>query len=470
VLQPTIRFSCAKFVCLIALLLPFSGLTRAQDATSTASQQSSGDAKPAGRSGAVGVVQPSGDDQSSTNSGAPPIQELGRGGWLGEASPLHWGSLYIGSFDFTEGYDDFRSAAANSLTGVFHTSVLSTTVVFNPRLSRTNLAFQWHPQVGFVNGKFASNLTNQDVSFDLATLLTPRFSVRLQNHFSYVPAQNVFAEGFLYAAVTPQNNSVQASFLDGPGIWLTDSALVSFGYALNPTTDLIVSPSFNYAHLLQSSSALGGTINATPAPLLIGSQAYAATANLSHRLSPLKTIGLFYSLNAVKFEETTSYTTYNTIGGSYSQQLSPTWFVTGSAGASNAAFSGGGTKTWTFSGTGQVQKTFQRSSLALAYTRGLSLNQYASRNYTDRVDLTFGSQLTQRLSAQLGFGYQRVNGPPLLSGKYVNPQLGFQLLPSLKFLATYIYRDQVGDTTQVFSETRQTAYLTLSWDPLHHIR
>jgi hypothetical protein len=104
------------------------------------------------------------------------------------------------------------------------------------------------------------------------------------------------------------------------------------------------------------------------------------------------------------------------------------------------------------------------------YTRGLSLSQYASRNFTDRVDATYQAQLGRRLNAGIGFGYQHVDGPPIISGKYYNAALGYSLMRSLSLQATYRYQNQSGDSTQIFTETRTTAFLTLQWDPLHHAR
>lgn len=456
------------FGCALAILLAFPLASLAQE-SSSASRQAQTDPKPAGKTGVVGVIDNADSpDQSPNSSGPPPIQELGRGGWLAAASPLHWGSLSVGSFDFSQGYDDFRSGAPGGLVGVFHTSIFGTSVVYNPRLSRTNLALQWRPQAGFVNGQFINNLSNQDASFDLTTMLSPRLSMRFQDHFSYVSAQYVFSEGLLFAAQTPSNHSVQASFLDGPGTWLTDTAAVSFDYALSPRTDLIFTPSFNYSHLINRSSAFGGAPNSS-APL-VGSNEYVGNVSLNHKLSPLKRVGIFYYLNAVKFENSPSYVSYNTFGAMYSQQLSPTWFFMGSAGASTAAFNSTGPRSWTYALSADLEKRFQRSSVSIAYTRSLSLIQYAYRNFTDRVDLNYQTQLTNRVNAGLGFGYQRVNGPPLISGRYYTAKLGYRLLPTLSLLGTYVYRNQVGDSTQIFTETRNTAYITLQWDPTHHAR
>ena len=466
--NPSTRLIHRLLGCVAATLFAFPLITWAQE-SSSALPPTQTDPKPAGKTGVVGVIDnPDGQDQAPNNSGAPPIQELGCGRWLEAASPLHWGSLSLGSFDFSQGYDDFRGGTPGGLVGVFHTSVFGTSVVYNPRLSRTNLAFQWRPQAAFVNGNFVNNLSNQDASFDLTTMLSPRLSMRFQDRFSYLSAQYVFSEGLLFAAQTPLNHSVQASFLDGPGTWLTDTATLSFGYALSPRTDLTFTPGFNYAHLINRNSAFGG--GPTPSAPLIGSNEYFGNVSLNYKLSPLRSVGLFYSLNSVKFENNPSYVSYNTAGILYSQQFSPTWFFRGSAGASTSAFNSTGPRSWTYTLSTDLEKRFKRSSVSINYTRSLSLIQYAYRNFTDRVDLNYQTQLTSRINAGLGFGYQRVNGPPLVSGKYYDAKLGYKLLPSVSLLATYTYRNQTGDSRQIFTETRNTAYLTLQWDPTHRAR
>jgi hypothetical protein len=316
-----------------------------------------------------------------------------------------------------------------------------------------------------VNGRFADNLNNQNVSLDFTTMVTPRFSLRFQDRFSYLPTQNVFAEGFLYSPQTIDNHSVQGAFLDGPGVWLTNNVTLGLTYGLSPVTTLTVTPSFNYAHELKNSAA--DTAGAPSSSLaLIGSKQYGGMVSLNHSLSALKSVGLFYSISGVQFENTTNTVWYNSFGATYSQQLRPSWFVNVAAGATTSSFAKSA-NSWSFSGSTDIEKQFQRSSATLAYSRGLSLNQYAFGGFTDRIDLRYSTTLVQRISATLGFGYQHVGGNAGISGRYTQAQLGYQFLRSLSFLVTYVYRDQVGDASQVFTETRHTAFATLQWDPLH---
>jgi hypothetical protein len=451
----------------MALFPLISGNALAQDVpTQTSTGQTASDLKPAGRIGIAGMVQDSGSaDPSLGNSGAPPIEALGGGGWLQDVSPLHWGSLYISSFNFSEGYDDFSGGSPGSLSGAVHSSVFGTSVVFNPRFSRTSVALQWQPQAGVVNGRFADNLNNQNVSLDFATLATPRLTVRFQDRFSYLPTQNVFAEGFLYTPQSVDNHSVQGAFLDGPGVWLTNSATLSLAYGLSPITTLTVTPNFNYAHAIKNSSAASGGVSESQLSL-IGSKQYGATVSLNHSLSPMRSVGLFYGASGVKFDNARSAVWYHSMGVTYSQQLRPSWFVNLATGATTSSF-GTGTNGWSFSGSADLEKHFQNSSATLAYTRGLSLNQYAFGNFTDRVDLRYTASLTRRTTATMGFGYQHVSGAAGISGRYTQGQLGYQFLRNLSIMLTYVYRDQVGDAIQVYTETRHTAFVMVQWDPLH---
>jgi hypothetical protein len=235
---------------------------------------------------------------------------------------------------------------------------------------------------------------------------------------------------------------------------------------MSPLTTITVSPRYNYAHVIDNSSAVSGTV--TPNQLgLIGSKEYGGSVSISHRLAPMKSVGMYYSVNDVRFDTATDAAWYHIFGGTYAQQLRPTLFANIMAGAATASFNNSGSRGWTFSGTADIEKTIHVGTLALAYTRGLSLNRYASRNFTDRVDVNYHTLLTRRSSAAMGFGYEHVNGTPSISGKYASAQIGYRLLRNLNFLMTYVFRDQIGDGLQAYTETRHTAYVSLNWDPLH---
>jgi hypothetical protein len=440
----------------LTLLIPAIGW--AQDGSSPSEPAASSGTVPAARAGAIGgtlaAIGSSGsaDDGSATTSTVPPVQELGHGSWLGPSlSPLHWGSLYIGSFSFLQSYDDIRNAGLGN--AIFRSSVFQTSVVYDTAIRGNHLALQWNPQVVVVNGRFLNSLNNENAGFAYASQFTPRLTLTVQDSFAYLPISNVYGVGVFSPSTASDLHSVQNTFLEGPGSWLTNTVSVSVAYDFSERTTLTVTPSFNYVHSYNPDSLI-----------FLGSKQYGASVSVNHKLSTTKSVGLFYSENLVKFDNNRSTIPYTSFGGSLSDEITPTWFVNAAIAAAPSSY--GSAKTiWSMSGQIDVEKRFQTSSVSLAYTRGLSLNQYSSQHFTDRADLSYSIQLTRRVNAGAGIGHQGVSGPPAFSGTYGSATLGYQLLPSVSLTGSYIYANQAGDNIQIYTQTRKSGFITVSWMP-----
>lgn len=457
------KANAGRVACTLALtVIPM--VSRAQDASSPTDSPSQGqratsDTKPAGKTGVGGLVDAAPvEGPAPTGSALTQVQALGTGGWLtASASPLRWGSLYIGSLEFNQGYDQFNGGPSTN-PGVFHSSLFQTNVTYDVQLSRSRFAFQWQPQLGTINGQFMNNLSNQNVSADYATLLTPRLSMHIQDHFGYTSVRNLFFDNYLYAGETVNNKSTQNTFLDGPGTWLTDAATVTLDYHLSAANDIAFSPTFNYAY--EKSTSLSGS----QSPSLVGSTSYGASVHFTHLLSQTKSVGVFYLANVVKFGNLNGNVIYHTVGGSFVDQITQSVSISSSFGLSTSVINGPA-RYWSLYADAELRKKFHNSSAALTYSRGLSLDQYASQYYTDRADLSYTFQLTRRVESTVGAGYQHAGGQPAISGEYESAQIGYHFLPSLSMSLNYAHRNQSGDTTQVFTETRNTVFLTLRWEP-----
>ena len=444
----------------VVLTLLVSTVSGAQDDSSSQTTQGSG-AVPVAKSGAIGgalgSVGVSNSGDAATSSSAPPIQELGHGTWLSPSlSPLHWGSLYIGSAQFTQAYEDIRFTGFPD--SIIRTSLFGTSVVYDTAIRGNHLALQWQPQIAIINGQFQNGLNNESLGAAYATAVTPRLTVTLQDHFGYLPLSNVYLGSIFSPTQTPNLQSVQNPFLQGPGSWLTNTASASVAYALTERATLTVTPSYVYVHSYDSNAAG-----------FLGSKQYGGSASLNYELDERKTVGLFYSENVVTFDNVASTVPYISFGASLTDQVSPTWFINGSIGAAPSTY-GTSRTIWSMSGYVDVQKRFERSTATLTYSRGLSLNQYSSQSLTDRADLNYSIQLTRKLSAGAGIGYQRVAGPPLFSGEYGSAIVGYQLLPSVGISLDYLYANQVGDNVQIYSEKQNSAFVSLSWVPPRLLR
>ena len=242
----------------LALLVPAIGWTQDGSSSSEPAQASPGTV-PAARAGAIGgtlaAIGSSGaaDDGSATTSTVPPVQELGHGSWLGPSlSPLHWGSLYIGSFTFLQAYDDIRNAGLGS--GIFRTSLFQTSVVYDTAIHGNHLALQWNPQLVVVNGRFLNSLNNESAGLAYASPLTSRLTMTIQDSFAYLPISNVYADSIFSPTSVSSLHSVQNVFLEGPGAWLTNTVSASFAYQLTARTTLTLAPSFNYVHSFNPNS------------------------------------------------------------------------------------------------------------------------------------------------------------------------------------------------------------------------
>lgn len=447
-----------RILSFAALTLLAPALTWAQDAPSGATQSSSG-AVPVAKAGAVGGALTSiggSDSDAAATSSAPPLQQLGHGSWLTPSlSPLHWGSLYVGSAEVLEGYQDIRFTGLPK--DILRTTLFGTNVVYDTSIRQNHLALQWQPQIAIVNGQVLNNLNNENLGAAYATALTPRLTLGLHDQLAYVPINNIFSNNIFSPATVASLQSVQNPFLQGPGAWLTNTATLSVGYQLSERTSLTVAPSYVYVR------SYGPTSSEFP-----GSKQYGGSASLNYQLSETKTLGFFYSEDLVKFDNVAEGIPYTSFGGSFIDQVTPTFFVNATIAAAPSTY--GTSKTiWSMSGYVDVQKRFERSTVSLAYSRGLSLNQYNSQYLTDRADFSYTIQLTQRTTAGAGIGYQRVFGPPLYSGEYGSATVGYQLLPSVAISAVYLYGNQTGDNVQIYSEKQSSAFVAVSWAPPHLI-
>ena len=447
------------WIVALVLLVPTLGWTQDGDSSSdpTPASAASGTV-PAARAGGIGGTlaaigsSSAVDAGSGTNSPVPPIQQLGHGSWLGpNLSPLHWGSFSIGAFTFIQAYDDIENAGLGS--GIYRTSLFGTSVAYDTMIHGNRLVLQWQPQVVVVNGQFINSLDNENASFAYAAPLTSRLTMTVQDSFAYLPVSQVYGDSIFSPTTASNLNSIQNVFLQGPGSWLTNTVSASFAYQLTELTTLTVTPSFNYVHSYSPNSLI-----------FLGSQQYGGSVSVNHKLSDTKTVGLFYSEDLVKFNNNASAIPYTSFGGSFIDEVTPTWFVNATLAAAPSTY--GSSKTiWSMSGDINIQKRFETSTATLEYTRGLSLNQYTSQYLTDRADFGYSIRLTSRISAGAGIGYQGVSGPPPLFGKYGSASASYQLLPSVGVSAVYVYTDQVGDNIQIYSQTGNSAFVSLSWTP-----
>jgi hypothetical protein len=396
-------------------------------------------------------------------SSAPQVQQVGAAGNLLEnISPLRWGPVYVGSAQYAQIFD---RGTVFSGQGAFQNaaSLFSSTVVFDKNFRTSRIALQYVPRIVILNGHVQNDFANQDASLDTAFILSPRWSMNIGDHFTYLRSSNAFGALYLDANAV-SGTTLQKSFLQGPITWLSNSVAVNFSYMIGPRARLSFAPDYVYSTTSGSTVATG---NQT-------AQQYGARFGIVYDLSPRSSIQGYYSAQNSLYQGTFANTLYQTFSLGYSRQFGVGWSLTSTFGASTANFASG--REWTATGSFSIVKAFQRSTVALALSRGHDLTGYITNNYTDRVDVTYRRMFGRRWGVRGGLGYERnISGSLATStstskaegiwGKYATGDISYLVRPSVSLFADYVKVWQRGDNIQIFTGNRDYIEFGIRWSP-----
>jgi hypothetical protein len=378
-------------------------------------------------------------DTSAELNPAFRVSKLGSAQWLEPDvhSPLHLGPIYVGSISgFFLAADNLQFNQTNNLASstTDYVGIFRTDVNYDKLTSFGRFSVQYLPEIAIVNGGVETNFSNQSANFTISRALSPRWTVGVQDSFSYVNGHIIYG-GSNLDVNSVSGTGVQNPFLQSSQRWLTDSASASFGYRWTSRDQISFTPSFSYQHsdlstLPQDTKSFGGSIN------------------WSHMLSPTKSAGLYtqtsytqFASNSTQVVENFPRTVYESFGGSFSDRLSQSLVLQASAGASTEL--GQNHPFWTASGTLTLRKDFQNSSVALDGVRGTTTGPFLTNGYTNRADASYSRQLGRRWQASGGVAYQQQSfSGGHLSGAYVTAQTSYHLSRSLNWFAAYARRWQ----------------------------
>ena len=447
-----------KFLIPLLIILCVPDLTFAQDPTQDAGKQ-----KPS--------TQDTATDTSKDATPASPyalawadsyIRQIGTAGLLaGNRQGVGWGSLYIPSASVTGIVDQFE-ASATTPGATFKAAVFQTTVIYDHRLGTSRIAIQYQPSMAVEDGQVVGNFSNQNSNFDWLLYARPRWNVRLSDGFRYYYTQQTAGLSYLdVSAVT--SGLATNNFLDGGGRWLSNNAYMSVSYALSRRASITMTPSFTF-----SEAGTGAT--------LTRGASYGGSFTWNYRTSERQTVGLQYTgelLHEAGFGTSSSTsgaptdTLFHTVAGSVGHQLSATFFVRGSLGATTSTQSPF-PRQWFVYGTFGLVKQIVRSSLGINYSRGNTLsNGLIANQYADRVDVTLQNPIGTRLNWSLGGGYLRQVNSGGFSGWYGTSDVQFLLAPRAGLFLTFDYyrKNQATNSNNLFSGNRNLYTFGLRWQP-----
>jgi hypothetical protein len=405
------------------------------------------------------------DDQGPTNPGPVDpfegqIKQVGTGlPLLGTSTtPLRWYDFSVFSFEYIGIHDSFDPTGQPSGPWT-NINIFRMGLMFDHYIKKNRIVLQYLPQMAIFQGQLHANAgANNSVSFGMSFDLTPRMNLTLQNIFTQVHSNELIPERYL-AADAFAGAAVQNNFLDTNGSFIADTASATLQYRFSPRTSLSVSPLFRYAE------ATSNQVN-----YVANGNTYQAVATLSHALTPRRNVGLMESYQLVEETAGTVPTSarFNTTGGFYSEQLARALWVTAHAGAEHQAYSDlPGAAHWGLSaGATMVDAVSPTLGLTIAYTRGITFDNYLTTRRSDRVDAMIGLHMFSRFVFNNGGGYFRELGDdPRTSGKYLSTSVDYKLSPNFTAYSTFSYSFQNSNTPQLLSGLRRTISWGLRWQP-----
>jgi hypothetical protein len=338
-------------------------------------------------------------------------------------------------------------------------TILRTSVVFDRYIKKNRIVLQYLPQLAILNGQIHSNAgANNNIALGTMFALTPRLSLTVQNFFVQVHSNQLIPERYL-AADAFAGAVVQNNFLETNGSFIADTVSATLQYGFSPRTTLTISPLFRYA------KATDNQVN-----YVANGETYQGVITLGHALSPYRKVGVLESYQLVEDTKGTvpSSARFNTTGVFYTEQLARSLWVTANVGAEHQSYSDfKGAGHWGLSGGMSLVEDFSRRvGVVLAYTRGLTFNNYLTTQRSDRIDGSLGFHVTQRLSWSNSFGYFRELGTdPRTSGKYGTTGLSFAMFGHLTAFSDFAYSFQNSNTPQLISGMRRTLSFGIRWQP-----
>jgi hypothetical protein len=402
------------------------------------------------------------DGTPDSTSSAPPIRAMNGAGPLpsGRVSEVQLGPVYLKSADFTQ---SFEAISATGQTGTLweYYSMLRADIVLDETFKNSHFAVQYQPRLIVLNGNVNADTANLNAGWTTALHLSPRLTTSFTNNLSYYSREGQFDNLDLMADITT-GSLVQSNFLAGDGHFLNDRTEIDFAYLIGPRSRLSVAPYFEY-YESSGTQAVGQ------------SEGYGLNASYGYLLSPHRSVSLQYQVEDTHFAEFIPTTLYQTVSGTYTQQLSATWRISVGGGittSSSTALSStstpqtGSSTEWTESGLFSLIKSFAHSTLAFSYYRGQALSLQITNGFADRYDLSYIRHFSRRTEMDLGAGYYReFQSSTDTSGIYSSAGLAYWLGDKWALETRYAYKKQQNGGLNYATGNLQYLSIGIVWEP-----
>lgn len=447
----------ARLSVVLALVLVVPLVGWSQQGTST---ETSANGQPGGTAAGTDNNQPTEESSSaqvyasssdSTVGTQPEIRQLaGPAPLLGDLSPFRWGSLRMSALSFYHMYASF-SPAGSSPGRSLSSGTLQSLFIYDKQFERSRFALQYQPRVAFINGEAGTDFLNQVMAFDTYYLLSPRWTMSIGNHFTYLQKQLFVPEAGLQVD-SQSGATAQQDFFESGGSFLRNSASVRFLYQLGERSRIAIEPHYEFGR---------GKVG----DQLAQGHSYGSAFMLELAVGPTKYVSVHYKVHQVIGTSDTARPVYQNVGVGYGQQFGPRWWFRSSVFVVRTVPVTSQPRQ--IGGYASIVRTFDRSSVSFTYNVDQGFHSYITDRYADRMDVGYRVELTRRITANFIAGYYRETGSaPRNEGTYAFSSLDYHLTPSLSMTVRYDFRNQHTTTNQLLAGRRNSLYAGIRWQPL----
>jgi hypothetical protein len=375
--------------------------------------------------------------------------------WIGSGTPFRIGPISLGGIDLIGVYDQFHPANDPQVRDT-RLALLRANIVFAKTFKKSLFVVQYVPELAMLNGEVRGGADgNHDFTLGQVFDVSPRLSITLKDDIGYVRTRQMFPDRFLL--IDRESGGVLQNYLlESTGSTFVNAFSAVFNYKLTPRLTLTAAPGYYYA----DAEFAGGSYS---------TEASKNTFSLTYAISPRRNLGLFQTADYQHgISPAPSNFLYHVTGLFYSEQFTPTLWVTGRAGLEEGTNLDvhTGASTWGAAGSFTLLKVFSHSDFALAYNRATTITTFKTNRQVESADISYGFVASRRLKWTNGVGYFHELGPaPRVSGKYAISTMEYHLAGGFSLLTSYSRRNQNSTTPALISGDRNTFLMGIRWEP-----
>jgi hypothetical protein len=419
-----------------------------------------------------GSISPSGPDQSvisSDDTMMPLPNSLDTDLPLGVVlSPLHWGRISLLSLAAYQGYETnptaTRPAVPESSSPSSEFSAFNALLVYSIERASWELDLQYEPSIVASPELISKNLTGNASDFQLSRRLNETWTLTIRDHFRYSPDLQTSIQGNSLALNLGGGISVQIPFLQNNESLLTNTGSANFSHRFSAASSVVFGLTQSYLRVAPSTN-LGKIQRDFPV-----TDAYATDVNIAYTdmVGARDKFYASYDYRAQLASEASGTSTYHVLDAGLGHVLTPGLRLSFSGGP-GFYNPGGRANAWrtTLQGTVQLEKSYRRGEIGVAFSRNNSFNGVLSNSFANHYALNLDHRFTTRVRLTANYSYiqQQIYGKNGQTGTLASVEPSWFMTRNWSVFGQVRYIDTHGSDFSIPSDKIFTAGVRWSWVP-----